>query len=191
MRDAARRGARLQTCRVAIRGDIASALPRNPLPQPARGSGAGTTRKAAKAAKEEQPRASALGTKPIQQRALTGRHRTKSPPTRGAFTKAGRVRTAVRFGPRRKLDPGSITALACQREPLAHVGACPALPAELGRYGCLPHLTPAPHWTKIQTLAARGRSVLGRKRGTATHFRFSNPFKNRRFAERKLAGWKV
>ena len=28
----------------------------------------------------------------------------------------------------------------------------------------------------------------GRKRGTATHFRFSNPFLNQRFAERKLAG---
>ncbi len=192
MRDAARRGARLQTCRVAIRGDIASALPRNPLPQPARGSGAGTTRKAAKAAKEEQPRASALGTKPIQQRALTGRHRTKSPPTRGAFTKAalnrpgGCGRKSASGHP--ELEPGSITALTCQREPLAHAGTRPALPAELGRYGCPPHLTPALYCTKIQTLAARGGSVLGRKRGTATHFRFSSPFKNQRFAERKLAG---
>ena len=115
------RGARLQTCRVAIRGDMsfrqtdsrqqesvesprtgrrassqlaASRLLRNPVPQPARGSGAGMTRKAAKAAKEEQPRASALGTKPIQQRALTGRHRTKAPPTRGAFTKAALNRPA-------------------------------------------------------------------------------------------------
>ena len=81
----------------------APALLRNLLPQPARGSGAGTTRQAAKAAKEEQPRASAPGTKPIQQGALTGRHRTKSPPTRGAFTKADLHRPA---GCGRKSDLG-------------------------------------------------------------------------------------
>ena len=33
-----------------------------------------------------------------------------------------------------------------------------------------------------------GQIVLGRKSGTATNFRFPNPFKNQRIVERKLAG---
>ena len=37
-------------------------------------------------------------------------------------------------------------------------------------------------WT-VLGLTARGKSVLGRKRETATNFRYSNPLKNQRFVE--------
>ena len=39
-----------------------------------------------------------------------------------------------------------------------------------------------------KTESSRTLKGPGRKRGTATNFRFSNPFKNQRFVERKLAG---
>ena len=39
-----------------------------------------------------------------------------------------------------------------------------------------------PMWT-VGGLTARGKSVLGRKRGTATNFCYSNPLKNQLFVE--------